>query len=126
MPSESDNRMEELLKAYARKRRQDAGAPLELRPATRQLLQAEVKRSRPPPARPAGSRWTMLAALWPRVAFATVLFAGLGLVGWGILRSQHSARLAKSERALTLAKQETPAPANEPEFFQNPRRGLAE
>src|SRR5262249_25562886 len=129
MPSEPDNKMEELLKAYARKRRQDAGAPLELHPATRQLLQAEVKRLRQPAPQEAGSRWKMFALLWPRVAFASVLFAGLGVVTFAILRSQHFNRLAERERAITLAKRvetETAAQGARPEGLAPRGRGLAE
>jgi len=36
--------MDELLKAYAERRRKEAGAPLVMHPATRQMLQAEVAR----------------------------------------------------------------------------------
>lgn len=42
MPDERD--IEKGLRAWARRRREDAGAPLELHPATRRLLQAEAAR----------------------------------------------------------------------------------
>ena len=43
MPSEPNDKMDELLKAYADRRRKEAGA-FEMHPATRQMLQAEVTR----------------------------------------------------------------------------------
>ena len=47
MPSEPENKIEELLKAYAKKRQEEAGAPFEMHPATRKLLQGEVARRQP-------------------------------------------------------------------------------
>jgi hypothetical protein len=45
MSDEPNNaKMDDLLKAFAKKRREDAGAPIELHPATRRLLQTEVAR----------------------------------------------------------------------------------
>lgn len=61
--------MDELLKAYADKRRQDAGAPLELHPATHRLLQGEVARVY---AKGSTGSWVhRLLLYWPRIAFAT-------------------------------------------------------
>src|SRR5436853_263056 len=58
MATEPDNRkIEELLQAYAKKRREEAGA-VELHPATRNLLQAE-------PAAPAGPLEPMPAPARP-------------------------------------------------------------
>lgn len=82
MPSESDKQMHGPLEAYARKRRDDAGAPLELHPATRRMLQAEVARAYPRPER-AGESWlARLNRLWPRLAFASAVAAALGVVVW--------------------------------------------
>ena len=39
-----DRPIEKLLRRYGKKRRDDAGTPLELHPATRRLLQGEVAR----------------------------------------------------------------------------------
>lgn len=47
MPDTPDNKMDDLLKSYARKRKDEAGAPAELHPATRRLLQGEVAKLRP-------------------------------------------------------------------------------
>src|SRR5215216_1922116 len=69
MPSEPDNRkIEELLKAYGRKREEELGVPLELHPATRKMLQGEVAKLRPAAA---PQKTGLLAAMWkfwPRFA----------------------------------------------------------
>ncbi len=68
-----NHKADELLKAYADKRRQDAGQPLELHPATRRLLQAEAARLRPSSGQRGYSWREMLVMFWPRMAFAAVL-----------------------------------------------------
>lgn len=47
MPEDPQNKMDELLKACAKKRAEQSGAPFELHPATRNMLQAEVSRRFP-------------------------------------------------------------------------------
>src|ERR1700691_5975972 len=86
MPSnEPNNNMDELLRAYAKKRREQAEPALELHPATRKLLQDEVKRTfgaTPAPTRRRSSwlvRWP-IGALWP------LAWAG-GMVAIGLLIS---------------------------------------
>ena len=79
MADEPNKRMEEMLKAYADKRRQDPAASVELHPATRQMLQAEVARTYKhlPPA----SLVQRILTVWPRVAFsAACLVVTLTLV----------------------------------------------
>ena len=77
--------IEKLLRRFARKRRDEAGAPLELHPATRRLLQGEVLRQfpKPPPAGGIGlADW--IAAVRRRWIYATaaicVLLVASGLV----------------------------------------------
>jgi hypothetical protein len=82
MATEPDKKIEELLKAYAAKRQDEAGAPLELHPATRKLLQAEVARLRPKPALPSESWWRALSKFWPRLVFAASVLIALGVVFW--------------------------------------------
>ena len=77
MPSESDNKIEELLKAYAKKRRQEAGTPFDLHPATRNLLQGEIARNYPKPGKEAFSFIQLLVRFWPRLAFAAVLVVAM-------------------------------------------------
>jgi hypothetical protein len=45
MPDEPEREIEKQLKAYAERRREQAGAPQELHPATRKMLQGEVART---------------------------------------------------------------------------------
>src|SRR4051812_48306638 len=69
MPSEPDNRkIEELLKAYGKKRQDDLGAPLELHPATRKMLQAEAAKLRPASTEKSASFLAVLWRLWPKLA----------------------------------------------------------
>src|SRR6266699_1883911 len=82
MPSEPENKMEELLKAYAKKRREEAGAPFEIHPATRNLLQAEVARRQPASATEALSFLQILGKLWPGLAVAASIVVVLGIVIW--------------------------------------------
>src|SRR3954468_2204570 len=79
MADEPNKRMDEMLKAYAEKRRQDPGATVELHPATRQMLQTEVARTyKQGPRAPIVQR---VMLLWPRVAFAAAcLIATLTVV----------------------------------------------
>ncbi len=73
MADEPNKRMDETLKAYAGQRRQQAGAPFELHPATRQILRGEVARTYKQASR--GSWVQRMLAVWPRVAFATACVA---------------------------------------------------
>src|SRR5205809_922369 len=114
MPSEPDKKMDQLLRTYARKRREEAGGPPELHPATRRLLQAEAAKLRPrtDPARRTG--WTWLVAHWPRVAISAGLCAVLGVVVWNIVPGRES-----SPSRMMLAQQkktsfDAPAPTREP------------
>src|SRR3954468_23483388 len=81
MTPEPDNKMDELLKAYAKKRAEEAGAPPELHPATRRLLQGEVARVYAKKAGSPSLPWYRSALLlWPRFAFSAgnmVVFGGL-------------------------------------------------
>src|SRR5678815_5934732 len=102
MADEPNTRMDETLKAYAGKRRQEAGAPFDLHPATRRVLQGEVARTykRAPEA---SWLWRVIA-LWPRIAFAATCIAitvSLVLV------------VMPKERVMEMAKV-SPAPAAEP------------
>ncbi len=66
---EPERKIEKLLRAYAKRRRDQAGAPLDLHPATRRLLQGEVAR-RAPRALDGGFFARLVAVLRPRWAFA--------------------------------------------------------
>lgn len=73
---EPERDIEKLLRAYAKKRRSEAGDRPELHPATRRLLQSEVARRRPKPGRQSWI-WAVLAALRPRVVY---VLCGLAVV----------------------------------------------
>src|SRR5580700_3324650 len=84
MPSPEPNRkMDEMLKAYAKKRREQAAPAAEMHPATRKLLQGEVKRifgvaptSNPTPPRQNWRAWRWpLLAMWGGLAALLVMFA---------------------------------------------------
>ena len=93
MPDEPNRNIDEQLRAWARKRREDAGAPLELHAATRKLLQDEVARtfSRKPTTSSAATAgwWRML---WPRFALAgsicVALVAIVGILLPGLAKSK--------------------------------------
>ena len=92
--------MDETLKAYAGKRQQEAGAPFELHPATRQMLQGEVARTYT--QAPRVSWFQRVIVFWPRMAFAAACVAiTLTLV----------LMISPPERMMEMAK--TAAPANE-------------
>jgi len=78
MPTPDPNQeMEELLRAYARQRRQDAGAPFELSPDARERLQDEVRRAlRPSNVAPIPRRGISLAG-WLRLALGGAVAAVL-------------------------------------------------
>ena len=109
---EPERHIEKLLRAYAKKRRNDPGAASELHPATRRLLQGEVARRA---AKPGKERsWLdFLTALRPRMALVLCL-AGLVLVGvflWpGLSPSKTKSQLAY-QPAKELA---APPPAEAP------------
>lgn len=66
MAQEPNNQMDDLLKGYAKQRRQQAGEPFAMHPATRRMLRDEVARTLGRQAAP--SRWDMLRLWWPRLA----------------------------------------------------------
>jgi hypothetical protein len=65
---EPERKIEKLLRAYAKKRRDQAGDPLKLHPATRRLLQSEAARSAPRPDQEAASL-TLWELFWQKWAF---------------------------------------------------------
>ena len=112
---EPERPIEKLLRAWARKRRDAAGPPLDLHPATRRVLQGEVARKFGKNERKSGSFSGLLAALWPRFALGLGVFAVLAAAAWLVLpgfnkpRSERS--LAKNETALEAESVKRPAAA---------------
>jgi len=89
MANEPERPIEELLRDAARKRRDEAGAPFELHPATRRLLQGEVARQLARPQREARSFASLVAQLWPRFAWGLGLLAVLGVAVWVLFPGMH-------------------------------------
>jgi len=82
MSNDPERLIEKRLRACARKRREEAGAPFALHPATRQMLQGEVARHyrKPAPAPSLFAQW--FARYGRRLAYATSLLAVLILGTW--------------------------------------------
>ena len=88
MAAEPEKKIEESLHAYARKRREEAGAPMEMHPATRRMLQGEVaklKAAQPPERR---AWWQSFFLVWPRFAAAVGMFAVLAVGVWVFTQSE--------------------------------------
>lgn len=79
---EPERKIEKLLRAYAKKRRVDAGDPLKLHPATRRLLQAEVARKKPmPDEEESVTLWELFRQRWALLTgFAAIIFFGAALL----------------------------------------------
>jgi hypothetical protein len=78
---EPERKIEKLLRAYAKKRKADAGDAFTLHPATRRRLQAEVDRQfAEPPEEESVSLWQLFRQQWAVLAvFALVIFFGASL-----------------------------------------------
>ncbi|MCU0784037.1 MAG: hypothetical protein MUF81_08320 [Verrucomicrobia bacterium] len=78
--------IEKLLRRYAKKRRDDAGAPIELHPATRRLLQGEVTRQFPKRSSAGdgeATRFARVLILWRRqLIWALPVLIVLGVGVW--------------------------------------------
>ena len=120
MANEPELPIETLLRAAAKKRREEAGAPFELHPADRRLLQGEVTRKFARPQAETRSFATLVARLRPRLAWGVGILAILGLSVWVLLplprRAESEALLARNQpvsRAMP-AKALPPAPTAAP------------
>jgi hypothetical protein len=100
MPSEPDKRIEPLLKAYAEKRRQAGASQPGLHPATRRLLQAEVRQRWPAQGGSASPRWYQkIITFWPRLVMAGAIAVVLGMGLWflGPANKPASTHVAKQD-----------------------------
>jgi hypothetical protein len=106
-----DRPIEKLLRRYAKKRRDAAGEPLALHPATRRLLQGEVARRFPRTVgerKSASTGW--LAVLRQRWIYATAALSVVGLVAIVLVVNDQKPQSASTQAGLKLAKNElTPA-----------------
>ena len=96
MANEPERTIEKLLRAAAKKRGEEAGAPFELHPADRRVLQGEVARRFARPAHEA--RWLphRLARLWPICVGAVGIIAVLGTAIWLLMPVTGNERSAMS------------------------------
>ncbi|MCL5096133.1 MAG: hypothetical protein M1608_01090, partial [Candidatus Omnitrophica bacterium] len=102
MPSELDPNIEQWLEAYAKRRREAAGAPLEMPSAMRQFLQTEIARAFSERDE-AGVSWARrLTGWWPRLAWGSALVAVLAVVIWAFRPSP-----ARHEERLRLVRNDT-------------------
>jgi len=100
---EPERKIEKWLRAFAKRRRADAGEPMKLHPATRRLLQAEVARMSRPPEESSLSLWQLLRQEWSWLAgFALIIFF-CGLLFVPALNS--AKHKAQSVNAMTNLKQ---------------------
>ncbi|MGA3181709.1 MAG: hypothetical protein ABSF38_15310 [Verrucomicrobiota bacterium] len=74
--------MEDLLRAYAKKRREEAGPLPELSPHVRARLQQEVRRASGQSALPYRRRWGLPMNWWVRLAFGGAAAALILLIVW--------------------------------------------
>src|SRR5437762_14078651 len=81
---EPERPLEELMRGFAQERRDQAGAPWEMPPATRRLLQSEVARRT---AKDEESFFATLLALLGRRATVAVCLVAVGLIGAWLLRN---------------------------------------
>src|SRR2546425_12739064 len=78
---EPERPIEKVLRASASKRREETGAPFELQPATRRLLQGEVARRFGKESRPPRSLPEFFAGLWPKAVWGFAVLAMVGIMG---------------------------------------------
>ena len=112
---ETERRIEKLLRAFAKKRRDQAGDPLQLHPAMRQQLQKEIARRS---AATGGGGWfsSFFLGLRPKLVFA-VCFVALAIGGWILIANLSGSKPASlasannSREELASAKKTKPSPA---------------
>jgi hypothetical protein len=118
MANEPEHPIEKLLREAAEKRRDAAGAPFELHPATRRLLQGEAVRQYGKPQRQGRSLLWSFAQLWPRLAWGVGIVAVLGVAVWMIVPAtrgnKSAALLDKNEPPRRMAATGQAAPAAAP------------
>jgi hypothetical protein len=92
---EPERNIEKLLRAYAKKRRAQAGDPLELHPAARRLLQGEIARHTPKPDDEDASLtlWELFRQQWAvLLGFALVVFFVATLLLPGLNAAKNTAQ----------------------------------
>ena len=116
MPVEPDHsKIEELLKAYARKRREQGADGFELHPATRKLLQSEVARLKPRSRSGESNLVAGLIRFWPRIAFAAAAIVMLSVLLWNYGPNRTEQRLKMAQLSDESGKRlDRPQPFGDP------------
>jgi hypothetical protein len=114
MANEPERPIEKLLRGAANKRRDEAGAPFELHPVNRRLLQGEVARQSAKPQHETHSFTDLLSQLWPRFVWGVAILAVLGVAAWLLLPLPDNGRpetfLAKNKSVFEAAPAKEPLP----------------
>ena len=110
MSLEPNKRIDDLLKRFVKKRREEARADYELHPATRQMLQGEVTRVFP--KNETETKRPLFSALWPRLALAGA-FTAMLLVTVMMLNKPQETKLGfeLSQNTKDVSEPAAPAPA---------------
>jgi len=123
MSDTPNNEMEKQLRDYARERRAAAGTP-QLHPATRRMLQAEVRQQFGKPEQAAGSgRWRII---WPRFAMGSAVLASLVAMFVVVNRTEHPQTDAKFKLAKSEGTENALMPAASMELASEPVGGRKE
>lgn len=116
---ENERPIEKLLRRYAKRRGEEAGAPPQLHPVNRRLLQDEVARQYPTTSAATGGRPGALGwrKLWPRLIWALPVLMVLTLGVWTLVQQQKpqsgAAELAKADSRSPVPSRENPAARSE-------------
>ncbi|MCW5554139.1 MAG: hypothetical protein KIS67_18530 [Verrucomicrobiae bacterium] len=109
---ENERPIEKLLRRYAKRRGEEAAAPLELHPANRRLLQGEVTRQYPPKNATTGATPGVLGwqGLWPRLVWALPILMVLTVGVWLVFEQ---GKPPPGPAGLAKADFQSPAPLSE-------------
>ncbi len=123
MATEPERKIEELLRAYAQKRKDQFGDHFALHPANRRLLQAEVAKLRKENRTPASGWLALLSQFWLRAGLAFSILLVLGVTLWWLnsgpkgtmeLALQDTKETPRSTTASPAPASPAPAPTTAP------------
>ncbi|MDB6067922.1 MAG: hypothetical protein JWR26_4130 [Pedosphaera sp.] len=124
MSTEPERDIEKTLKAYAKKRREEAGAPLELHPATRRLLQGEVISSRDKKPNELITWQQRLWGSWPRIILNTSIVLVIVMIFGSMLFPARKRDQSKADRSDTFLARNELEKAKRPVTRQEAGRAL--
>ncbi len=105
---EPERKIEKLLRAYAQKRRAEAGDPLKLHAANRRILQDEAAKRAPPQAAPGqepgeGSLFLLLLAVFRRRLVFALCVVAIALLGTSMLLPALSSAKRKAQNVSAMS-----------------------